>query len=193
MRLISIFLSVAMALPAIAEPVDTKTAKSMLFSTRGVEVNVLEHDFLTEKDRTILTEIGKSQPYYGVIAMSPDQGLLANTTLAAAQYHGVEPARVAALKACNAKREKGTADCEIVAEILPKKWSEQPLQLSVEATEAFNKKFRRKKGPKAFAVSVETGQWAFALGQGALETAMQDCAGKAAKMGAEDCTIAIAD
>lgn len=193
MRLIHIFLFCAMAAPAAAEPIDTKSARKMLFSTRGAEVSVLEHDFLSEQDRAVLAEIGKSQPYYGVIAISPDQGLLAEPTLAAAQYHGLEPARTAALTACNAKREAGAAKCQVVAEILPRKWTEQPLQLSVEATEGFNKEFRRQKGEKAFAISRATGFWAFAIGQGAPDAALTDCAAKAESQGAKDCEIVIKD
>jgi len=193
MRLIQFLLPFVLAVPAAAEPVDTKSARKMLFATRGATVNVIPHDFLSEQDRKVIAEIGKTQPYYGVIAISPDQGLLSNPTLAAAKYHGIEPARVAALAACNEKREKGTAECAIVAEIVPNKYSAQPLQLSVEATEGFNKEFRRKRGPKAFAISENSGQWAFAIGQGAAQAALADCAGKAAVLGAEDCRIVIAD
>jgi len=193
MRVVSVLCACLLAAPVLAEPVDTKTAKKILFSPKGAEVMVLEHDFLTEKDIKIIEEIGKSQPYYGVIAMSPDQGLLAITTLAAAQYHSLEPARVAALKACNEKREADTAECAAVAEIVPRKYEARDLQLSVEATAAFNKDFRRKKGEKAFAISLETGQWAFALGQSANENALAECADKAAKLGAHDCAIVITE
>lgn len=191
MRVISFMCGMLLAAPLCAEPVDVKTAKKMLFSAKGAQVRVLEPDLLSEQDTRIIKEIGKSQPYYGVIAISPDEGLMSVATLAAAQYHGLEPARAAALTACNEKRKDGTSDCVAVAEILPRKYEPRDLQLSVEATTAFNKEFRRKRGEKAFAISRATGQWAFALGQGAGEAATADCAGKAAKLGADDCEVVI--
>lgn len=185
--------SLSTATCALAEPVSVKDARAQLFSTRGTEVRVTPQPFLSEQDVAILLEIGKDQPYYGVIAMSPDQGLLSTATLAAARYHGIEAARIAALAACDEKREKGSAKCAAVAEILPRDHAPRDLQLSVEATEVFNKSFRRKRGEKAFAISEATGQWGFALDQGAAEAALADCAAKAAEQGANDCRIVIAE
>ncbi|WP_420863180.1 5-aminolevulic acid synthase [Algirhabdus cladophorae] len=172
-----------------AEPVDGKVAKSALFKPKGAEVELIEQDFFTDQDRDILGQVALQQSYYGAIAVSPDDGVISNATVAAANYHAVPQAEIAALAACNDAKE-GVADCVIVAQIRPKGWSEQPVQLSVDATVAYRKEYRRGKGPKAFAISASTGKFAVAKGEGAQEAAVEACNERA---DASDCTAVILD
>lgn len=172
-----------------AEPVDGKVAKSALFKPKGASVDLIPHDFLSDQDRTILSQVALQQSYYGAIAVSPDDGMMSNATVAAANYHAVAQAEIAALAACD-DAKSGVADCVIVAHIRPKGWSEAEVQLSVDATNAFRKDYRRGKGPKAFAISKSTGKFAIAKGDGAADAAISACNEVAE---ASDCSVAIAD
>ncbi len=74
----------------------------------------------------------------------------------------------------------------------PKRWTRQSLQLSVDATVAFST-YRKGKGPKAFAISPDTGAYAFGKGEGADVTALTACNTEAKAKGATDCDVVIAD
>lgn len=174
------------ATSAIAEELPTgREADRQLFGTRGTEGVSPAGSALSESDRAILARVAQSQKYYGAIAVSPDEGLLSSATVAAANYHSVEPARAAALAECNANRASGTSRCIIGADILPRRYQEgRALQLNMDASVAVGSTYRRLRGDKAFAISVETGHWGF----GATDAeATNSCAAQ----GADDCRIVI--
>lgn len=174
---------------AMAEPVDGKTAKKKLFKPKGTQVEMLAHSFLSDQDKSILVQVAEQQIYYAAIAVSPDDGVISNATLAAANYHSTGPAEVAAKAACNAAKT-GSAACVIVALIRPSNWSQRDLQLSVDGTLAFRKEYRRGRGEKAMAVSPSTGKYAIAKGAGAGPAAVLACNERAS---ASDCKVVIAD
>ncbi|AZB65230.1 5-aminolevulic acid synthase [Cereibacter sphaeroides] len=173
---------------ALAQPVTGREAKKMLFPPAKAEVEILPVAFLSENDRALLRMVVSEQPYYGAIAVSPDEGLASEATIAAANHHTTEAAARAALAACEEKR-KGRAPCAIVGFVRPKGWKSRPLSLSSDATEGFRADYGTR-GPRALAVSPATGRWGIGAGAGAGEAALAACA-KAG--GAGDCVLAVAD
>jgi hypothetical protein len=181
-------LVLAMGQIASADVLNGKAAKKVLFSGDGVAVEVLKQPFLVDNQAEIVGTAASQQPYYGAIAASPDEGLLSEATIAAANYHSVEAASVAALAACDGAR-KGKTACVIVALVRPEGWEPRPLQLSVEATSAFRKDYGGKGG--ALAVSASTGASGMAKGDDAAARAIAACASKLA--GINDCSVVVAD
>ena len=173
---------------AMAEVFTGKAAKTALFADSEVAVEVTKHSFLVDEQPQIVGSVASQQPYYGAIAVSPDEGLMSEATLAAANYHSVEAASVAALAGCDAVR-KGAVPCVIVAVVRPKGWEARPLQLSADATAAFRKEYGGKGG--ALAVSAGTGTWGMAKGANAPETALAACAAKL--VGQNDCAVIVVD
>lgn len=173
---------------AMAEVLTGKAAKKALFAGSEVAVEVTKHRFLVDQQPQIVATVASQQPYYGAIAVSPDEGLMSEATLAAANYHSVEAASVAALAGCDAAR-KGAAPCVIVALVRPKGWEARPLQLSADATAAFRKEYDGKGA--ALAVSASTGTWGMAKGANAPAAALAACAAKLA--GQDDCTVIVMD
>jgi len=186
---ISAVVALGLAGVAAAEPVDGRTARKMMFKPTGVEVRIIAHDFLSEQDRKALVFAAERQAYYAAIAVAPSQGLVAETTLAAANFHDIDSARQAALAQCDSVR-KGGVPCVIAAEVLPKGWSARPLSLSASATVVLRKEYGRGGGEKALAISPVTGKWALEKGAGAAEAALASCA---AHKGATDCRVVVAD
>lgn len=138
---------------------------------------------LSESDQQLIATVAGQQKYYGAIAFSPDEGILSNATVAAANYHDVETASEKALSDCNGNRASGTARCVIAAWIVPPSYEEgRALQLNIDATAAVRKEYRRVRGEKAFAVSMSTGNWGYGNSD---EAALQNCISK----GADDCTL----
>lgn len=173
---------------AMAEVLTGKAAKKALFAGSKVAVEVTNHSFLVDQQPEIVATVASQQPYYGAIAASPDEGLMSEATLAAANYHSVEAASVAALAGCDAAR-KGAAPCVVVALVRPKGWEARPLQLSADATAAFRKEYDGKGA--ALAVSAETGTWGMAKGANAPAAALAACAAKLT--GQNDCTVIVMD
>ena len=180
------FAMLAMAGVAQAAPVTGKDAKALLFSPKGTSVEVIKHSFLTDADLKVIAEVAGQQKYYAAIAVSPDEGLLVEATVAGANFHDTDSASAFALAGCEAKR-KGETPCVIVAVVRPKGWEARALQLSVEATEIARKEYLSTPDPKAMATSAGTGQWA--IGAGA-EAAVAACA---TKSGAPDCATVLLD
>lgn len=147
--------------------------RDMLYPGAKPEVEILPNDFLPDDQAQLLKTVGISQPYYGAIAISPDEGIMVEATVAAANYHSTDAASAAALRGCNAAR-KGARECAVVALIRPRGWSQQPVQLSSGATDGFIENFKGASG-KAFAVSPSTGDWGFARGANAAADAVADC------------------
>ncbi|MEM9523065.1 MAG: 5-aminolevulic acid synthase [Pseudomonadota bacterium] len=174
---------------AQAEPIGSKAARGLLFKSKGADVIVFAKPYLSSDDVEILRKVAGAQKYYAVVAAAPDEGLMSDALVAAANYHALDPARSVALEGCNRRRKSGSARCEIVAQVVPRGWDgPRAVQLNVDATDAF-RKFRRGTGPRAFAVSQATGNWAAVKGADAGKRAVADCnAG-----GAVDCTVVIQD
>lgn len=173
---------------ASADVLTGKAAKKALFLSDKLEVQVLKQPFLSDGQAKILGSVATQQPYYGAIAVSPDEGLMSEATVAAANYHSVEAATVAALAGCDAA-SKGEAPCVIVAIVQPKGWEARPIQLSTDATSAFRKDYGGKGA--ALAVSAGTGTWGMAKGADAAASAIAACGAKLS--GENDCTVIVAD
>lgn len=168
------------ALPALAQTVTGDAAAAMLYPPKGAEVEMVP-DILPKDQAKMLEMVAKDQPYYAAIAISPEEGLMSEATMAAANHHTVEQASAIALAQCNAKK-KGAADCVIVATVRPEGWEARPLQLSAAATQDF----ANYNG--ALAISATTGAWGIGASS---DEAVAACAAK--QQAATDCTVAIAD
>lgn len=177
-----LFLLSCAAFPASAQSVTGDQAASLLFPPAPAEVEINGQGVLAKDEAKMLAMVAQDQPYYAAIAISPDEGLMSEATIAAANHHTIEAASSAATAECNAKK-KGAADCVIVALVRPEGWEARPLQLSMSAT----KDFANYSGG-ALAVSAATGAWG--LGSTGDE-AIAACAAK--QEAATDCTVAIAD
>lgn len=161
--------AVSLAGAAVAEPIDSKTAKKALFAPVKAEVEVLAAAGLPKDQAAALEIVGGQQLYYGAIAISPDEGLMSEATVAAANYHDTDAASKAALAECNAKKT-GKTDCVVAALIRPKGWKDKGFQLSSDATAGF-----KDDDAGALAVSPSTGAW----GTGAdADEAVKACAAK---------------
>lgn len=164
-----------------AETVTGDAAAAMLYPPKKAEVEMTA-DVLPQDQAKVLKMVAVDQPYYAAIAISPDEGLMSEATVAAANYHNVEAASAAALSGCNEKK-KGAADCVVVALVRPEGWQAQPLQLSSDATAAF-----ADYQGGAVAVSGATGSWG--LGD-STESAIKACVDR--NPTAKDCAAVIAE
>lgn len=174
---------------ALAQPLTADAVKPMLFAPGGAEVEMIPNKFLPADQAAILKQVGAVQPYYGAIAVSPDEGIMVEATVAAANHHNTDAAKVAALAGCEAKR-KGKSPCAIVALIRPKGWTARPFQLSSGATSGFLDDYSKIRRDRAFAMSPATGLWGLGKGKDAASKAVSDCM---AKGPARDCAVAIVD
>ena len=172
---------------ALAEPVSGRAAKDALFSARKSEVVMAPAPFLSDSDARLLASVVADQPYYGAVAVAPDEGLASEATFAAANHHSVEAAVKAALAACNAKR-KGGRPCAIVGNIRPEGWQPRGFGLSADATKGFRDDYGSR-GSRALAISPSTGRWGLGKGDRAASDALAACG----KGGAGDCQLAVAD
>ncbi|WP_457645772.1 5-aminolevulic acid synthase [Profundibacter sp.] len=178
-------------------PFTGKEAKRMLFSPKKSEFVIVPQDFMSAVDVKTLELMAdmpefKAVLYYGAVAASPKQGLAHKATVATANHHSIKAAEAAAIKECNALRGGGPK-CLMVAYVVPRKFSEQPLQLSASATTAFKRTYLKGSGAKAMAVSPATGDYAIAKGEGAAETALATCNKAVSEKGATDCRVVIQD
>ena len=195
MRILSgAILALALAVPAWAEVLDTKSARNQLFPTKGQSTQLA--DALTDPERaTIIALIPLMEQqmrvpvkFYSSIAYSPDEGLVSDALQGAFNYHTIDAADAAAIAACNKARKKGSKRCQLAARVMPRKYKPRDLTLSYDATEAFTRVFRRKKAPKSFATSAASGAWG--IGKSDAE-ALASCEKDAS--GAGDCRIVIRD
>ena len=178
-----------MAFAASAQVQTGEAVAPLLYAPNGAEVELLPAPFLPPDQAEILRMVGASQPYYGAIAVSPDEGIMVEATVAAANHHGTATASEAALAACEAKR-KGAAPCAVVALIRPIGWREGGFQLSSGATADFAD-YLKVRRDRAFAISASTGAWGIGKGRDAAAKAVADCAGKPVQPG--DCVVAVQD
>ena len=182
-RLSSLVLTLSVAgFPALAQSVTGDEAASLLFPSAPAAVEIDGQGVLAKDEAKMLAMVAQDQPYYAAIAISPDEGLMSEATIAAANHHTIEAASAAALGECNAKK-KGAADCVIVAFVRPDGWEARPLQLSMAATQDF-----ANYSGGALAISAATGAWGMG---GSADEAVAACVAK--QEAATDCTVAIAD
>ncbi len=151
-----------------------------LFDPKAAEVE-LTPGLLPKDQSKVLKMVARDQLYYAAIAISPDEGLMSEATVAAANYHSVETAAVAALAECNAKK-KGPTPCAIAAVVRPEGWQPGAVQLSSDATEGFRAAY----DAGAMAVSAATGSWGIGADDAA---ALAACAERNPK--AADCAVVI--
>lgn len=181
------------ALPASAQVLDEKAAARALFPIRGHAIQV--HDGLSDQDQKIVRalvplmakQLRQPVRYYAAIAYSPGDGLVHDSLQAAMAHHSPQSSAAAAIAACNKLRSKGKPDCQVAAWILPRGYKSGTLTLSVDATAAFERTYRKRKGPKAMAISPSTGGWSI----GASDAAA--IAGCEAANRPKDCRVVIRD
>ncbi|WP_127558976.1 5-aminolevulic acid synthase [Nioella ostreopsis] len=175
----------AIGLPALAQELpNLREARRLVFAERGaVEVEVIDHDSLSDTDRAILQspQLSGAVSYYGAIAIAPGMGLASEATVAAANFHDEENARRVALDGCEAQRSSGPA-CIVVLVVRPEGWEPgRSLQLNTEATAALRGDYRRLGRSRAMAISEATGQWGIGADE---ETAVANC-------GQDDCRVVV--
>jgi hypothetical protein len=178
-------LILVMILASIAEAqvMDGKAAKKALFAPLKAEVEILAAAGLPADQAAALQAVGEAQPYYGAIAISPGEGLMAEATVAAANYHDTDAAAAVALAECNAKK-KAAEPCVVAALIRPKGWDARGFQMSSDATAGFKADYKAKGG--ALAISKATGAWGLSLGA---EAAVAACVAR--NEAAKDCEVVI--
>ena len=187
--LVVLALTTPVAQAALADPVDTRAARQMLFRDDRVEVVEIDVSGLSEQERTALTTVAQTQKYYAAVGFAPDAGIMAEPTVLASNYHSPEAARAAALSSCNDRRQGGRA-CVIALEVRPQGWEARDLSLSADATTDFNDTYRRSGGTRAFAVSAGSGQWGIGRGSTAVEDALTAWQGES---DVSDCAVVIQD
>lgn len=171
-----------------AQALGVAEAQALLFPHDRVEVARYALPGLSEDETQIIIAVAREQRYFAAMAFAPDQGILSEPTVLAANYHSRETAHAAALAQCNALRSGGT-QCTLALEVRPAGWESRALHLSADATEAFGGSFSQAPSPRAFAISDATAAWGTGQGNGAVETAVAACA----EGGATDCRVVIAD
>jgi hypothetical protein len=182
------FVAGVMATAAFAEPLTGAAAKGMLFPADAAQVQIVSGSPVTKDEANLLAGVVAQQPYFGAVAISPDEKLLeSKATIAVANFHSSEAAGAEALRQCDALRVAKTP-CIVVIYIRPKGWDNRPLSLSSEATAGFGADYPAAKG--ALAVSASTGAWGIASGAGAGDAAVAACAKKSAD---KDCKVVIQD
>jgi hypothetical protein len=174
---------------APAQPFTAAEARPMVHPADRVEI--LRHALpgLSEAEVETLMTVAGSQRFHAAMAYAPAAGVIAEPTVIAANYHSPEAARTAALAQCDARRQGG-ARCVLAIEVRPVGWQAPPLSLSADASAAFERDYRRARGPRAMAVSDSTGNWGIARGEAAELEALATCAGGSA---ASDCRIVLKD
>jgi len=199
MRIFSTACAVVICAASSISAQDLPGAKELakqLFKTgkNKTVVRILHPELVPSQFTDAMQAAAKVQHFYEAMAVSPDEGMLANSATHAVNHHSAAAAHTAALTACNAQKKKASEPCVVMAEFLPKGYEgPRAFSLSYNATEVFAKKYKRAGKPKAFAVSATTGHWGQAVkadsSQEARSIALADCAVKAAKAGGEDCVI----
>ncbi|MBC2835642.1 5-aminolevulic acid synthase [Paragemmobacter straminiformis] len=157
------------------------SASATLFAPKAAEVEMTAPDLLPKDQSKVLKMVARDQLYYAAIAISPDEGLMSEATVAAANYHSVEAASAVALAECNAKKT-GAAECVVAAVVRPEGWQPGGVQLSSDATAAFQSAY----DGGAMALSAATGSWGIGADEAA---AIAACVEKNPK--AVDCAVAI--
>lgn len=202
---LAVLAGVMMTGAVAAEPVEERAARKMLFSPKGlvlepVTVEGLSEDIAASIDGLVAQFADRKRlkaleaagyGYYGALAVPTDQALKMEHLAFVAKLHNPEAARATALKTC--AETSGSKSCAVVAMLLPKSWKPQPLMLSQVATEQLRKTWKEGDGPKVLAMSPGTEAWVIAKGAGAAEAALERCNTRAAEQGGADCEIVVAE
>ena len=176
-----------------ADVLNEREARRALYNANRVEVVMMENTGLNALEFAAMEEASSQMLYYAALAYSPDDGLLSNSTIAAADHHSVEAAHQAALDACNELRN-GDAECIVVSHVRPRNWEGgRALQLGATATDDFRSNFRGGDAPRVMVISPLTGKWSIMKGEGAEERALSDCNTRAAESGATDCIVVVSE
>jgi hypothetical protein len=188
-------LSVLAATSVAAQGVfNARSAQRQLFNGGRAELIVHPYPGMSEAEegafKAVADQLVRSVPFYGAIAISPQEGMNSQATTARGNYHSFESAAAAVLADCNRARARGTAPCVVAAEIRPRNWRARELQLSSSATAAFRASYRRARGEKSFAVSPTSGGFGIGMGPGAASSAVAAC-NQAGGVG--DCRVIIQD
>jgi hypothetical protein len=176
-------LGLACASGVNAQAVSGADAAAVLYAPKVAEVEMMAKKVLPKDQAKVLQMVARDQLYYAAIAISPDEGLMSEATVAAANFHTIDAASTAALAECNAKRT-GAAECVIVALVRPEGWQPGGLQLSSDATADFQTAY----DGGALAISATTGAWGIA---GTAEDAVTACVAR--NPDATDCQVVIAN
>lgn len=180
-------LGLCLAQAVWAETLGYREANRILPDGDSTVARIVAVPFLDDTQREILGGLRMTIPFYGSLALSPDEGLFVDWLQASGQHHSVDAARAAAMAHCEASRKKSSASCVIVLDVVPKGWdAEAPVSLSQSAAEALRGPYRKLRGDKAFAISAQTGTFGFGASS---DDAITACA----EAGAEDCQVIIAD
>jgi len=184
--------AIALTLPpaaAPAQPFTAAEARPMVHPADRVEI--LRHTLpgLSEAEVETLMTVARSQRFHAAMAYAPAAGVIAEPTVIAANYHSPEAARAAALAQCDARRQGG-ARCVLAIEVRPAGWQAPALSLSADASAAYERDYRRARGPRAMAISEGTGNWGIGRGEAAEVEALAACA---AGTGVGDCRIVLRD
>lgn len=186
---------------ALAEPLSFKEARKVLPRANAKPAIAFNEALVPQTDRArlenarqsigdVLTTLGEAIPAYGAVAISPSEGLFVEWLNGVGQFHSLPAARDAALAYCNANRNAASAPCQVLVEVAPK--GAKPgdaITVSGPANAALRGAYRKLKSPKAFAISLSTGNFGFDRGDGG--RAINACA--SAGKGAADCRIIVAD
>ena len=139
-------LVVALAGAASAQTLTNREAGRQLFNTRGVSVELIKDPDLTDQEMGFVQEVAKQQIFYAAVAYSPGDGLVANATVAAVDFHSIPSAEAAALAACTERQENTSRSCAIVARVRPSNYEPRALEMSRGATEGYRSSYRRARG-----------------------------------------------
>jgi len=185
------------AAPARAQDLPrARVAVKQLYKTgkKATEVKILRPDLIPAPLLPAIKRAATIQKYYEAMAASPSEGLQSGSAFQAINHHTAAAADAAAIAGCNAKKKKGSDDCVVVAEFLPKGYAgPRAISLSMNATKVFAGKYRRAFRNKAFAISPSSGEWGWVKRAKTLDQAksgaLAACAQKAAAKGANDCRL----
>lgn len=180
-----------LATPAMAQVMDSKTAKGQLFSGKGYGLQI--SSALSKGDQATIKaliplmaeQLRTPIRYYSAIAYNPEDGLVSESLQAAMNYHSTDAAAQAAVRACEGAKASRTP-CRVAAQIVPKGYKQRPFTMSQTATLGFASTYLREKGPKSLAMSATTGAWGIGAGDAA-------AIAKCAEDGARDCQVRIRD
>lgn len=176
-------LGLALASGVNAQTVSGAEAAAVLYAPKAAEVEIMAKKVLPKDQAKVLEMVARDQLYYAAIAISPDEGLMSEATVAAANFHDIDSASAVALSECNAKRT-GATECVVAAVVRPDGWQPGGVQLSSDATDDFQKAYNG----GALAISPSTGAWGIG---GTADDALAACLVR--NPDAPDCQVAIAN
>lgn len=191
----------AMTGAALAGPVDSETARAMLFKPSGmifypVEPTGLEGDAIGKVEalqKGLAKQMGSFENagygYYGALAVPQGMGLTPESLIMTQGLHSTKAAQEQVLKEC--KEAHGVA-CTVIGLTLPAGYEARDLSLSAAATKGFLEN-ATDGAARVLAYSPSTAASATVKGTGAAaETAALKACNEGAG-GAGDCVIGVAD